>query len=135
MLVLCVQLYSATVINESQVVTYLINYGYLPSSDYTKLDLRRSLRQLQRENNFIVTGKVTPQVRNLIKRENEKEMVVQYLKTFNYIQGELNPLKITTGIKLLQRNSGTLNVTGLIDDSTVLFVKEHQQGYSEGLVA
>lgn len=121
---------------KQDVVKYLIEYGYLESLTYTNNELKKSLRQLQREHVFIVNGKITPEVINLVKRENDKQMVIEYLKTFGYIQqNNINPIRLTDAIKVLQRNSGKLAITGTIDADTINFIKNHPHGYSEGLFA
>lgn len=118
----------------TRVITYLINYGYLESLLYTKHDLRRALRQVQREHNFIVNGKITSEIINLVQYENNRQMVINYLKTFGYIQTtNPNPLNLTNAIKLLQENSGILNVTGSINTETINFINSQPHGYSEGL--
>jgi len=115
-----------------EVIDYLADYGYLISrSDrtYTNYELGRSLRLFQRENNLRVNGKITPETSSFIKLEKNKETVVKYLKTFGYLQGEASPFKLAEAVKLLQRNSGVLNVTGSIDSSTIDFVQTNQHGY------
>ena len=119
----------------NEVITYLIKYGYLTSSNYTPNQLRRSLRQFQRENNLVINGRITPEVNDFVDSENEKQMVIEYLKRFGYIDGHINPLKTTAAVKELQRNSGVLTISGLIDSNTINFIKTHQHGYSEGLFA
>jgi peptidoglycan hydrolase-like protein with peptidoglycan-binding domain len=119
----------------NEVVAYLIDYGYLTEPNYTPNQLRRSLRQFQRENNLVVNGRITPEVNDFVENENEKRMVVEYLKRFGYIDGHINPLKTTNAVKKLQQNSGVLDISGLIDTPTVNFIKTHQHGYSEGLFA
>lgn len=129
--------YKTTEKIKQDIIKYLVDYGYLQSSTYTKQEFRKSLRQLQRDYNFLVTGNITPEVVHLIKRVNDQEMVVEYLKTFGYIQpnniGDVE--KLSNAIKSLQRNSGTLNITGTINSETINFIKSHPNGYSEGLFA
>jgi hypothetical protein len=38
--------------------------------------------------------------------KNGKSRVVTYLKTYNYIMGSVNLIKIEEAVKTLQRNSG-----------------------------
>lgn len=117
-----------------QVTDYLIENGYLQES-YTKHELRRALRQLQRENNLTISGRISSQTIDFIQTENNRQMVLDYLKTFGYIQGSITPLKTTNAIKQLQQNSGSLSITGFIDTPTVEFIKNHPQAYSEGLMS
>lgn len=126
---------TTTTASNQQVVDYLYNYGYITSLNVTRNELRRSLRQLQRENNLTVNGRITPEVVNFVTYENDKNMVINYLKTYNYILGDVTPLKVKDAVTVLQQNSGTLNVTGLIDTPTITFVRTRPQGYSEGLFA
>lgn len=113
--------------NNEIVTEYLIDYGYLEFAVYTKNELKRALRHFQRENNLNVNGKITSETINFINHEKEKQFVVNYLKKFNYIQGHVNPVEITKAVKLLQHNSGVLNITGIIDSSTISFVKNNQR--------
>jgi hypothetical protein len=116
------------------VMQYLINNGYI-TPHYTQYEMRKALRQLQRENNLTVTGRITDEVVDFIKLENNRAMVIKYLKDYNYILGAVTPHKITDAIKLLQENTGYLSVTGEIDHATIQFVKTHPIAFSEGLFA
>lgn len=116
------------------VIEYLVDFGYLESLNCTKLELRRSLRQVQKEHSIRVNGKITPDVKNLVQKEKDKTIVINYLKTFGYLRGEINPIVLNKAIKLLQRNSGELNITGSIDTSTLNFIKSHPQGYLETIL-
>ena len=124
-----------TTVTRDEVITYLVDCGYLESSTYSNHELRRSLRQLQRENDMLVNGRFTPEIHLLVQTENDKKMVLEYLKVFGYIQGAVSPLKTTDAIKQLQQNSGVLTKTGLIDTPTINFIKTHKHGFSEGLYA
>ncbi|ADO00521.1 hypothetical protein WIV_gp177 [Wiseana iridescent virus] len=125
---------SQTAITRENVIEYLVNYGYLPTMNCTKYELRRSLRQLQREYNMVNrTGKITLEVENLVQIEFDKIMVTKYLKTFGYINEPVTPVKMTAAISLLQKNSGVLPITGSINPATVDFITSHPHGYSEGL--
>ena len=118
-----------------EIVQYLLNYGYLESPIYTKHELKKSLRQLQRENNFIVNGRITPEIINLVKYETNKQMVIEYLKTFGYISNTFDPNGLKNAIKNLQRNSGVLTINGIVNDETVNFIKSRPNGYSEPLIS
>ena len=131
----CCICYGTTTTTDQQVVDYLYDYGYLTTLNVTKNELRRSVRQFQRENNLAVNGRITLEVRSFVKTENDKKMVIDYLKTYNYIIGVVTPQSVKDAVTVLQQNSGSLNVTGLIDSSTINFVKTHPQAYSEGLFA
>lgn len=115
-----------------EVVDYLVENGYL-QTPYTNHNLRRSLRQFQRENNLAINGRFSEQTVELVRTEKDRQQVIDYLKIFGYIQNPITPLKTTNAIKQLQQNSGVLSQTGLIDVDTINFVKSHPQGYSEGL--
>jgi murein L,D-transpeptidase YcbB/YkuD len=136
--IICILVLIATVTSQSfnnqEVVDYLITNGYL-QVPYTNHSLRRSLHQFQRENNLTINGRFSTQTVNFIKTENDRQLVLDYLKIFGYIQGPVTSLKITNAIKQLQQNSGVLSQTGVIDIATINFVKSHPQGYSEGLYA
>lgn len=119
-------------VEKQEVVDYLVKNGYL-QEPYTDHSLRRSLRQFQRENELTVDGRFSEQTVNLIKTENDRQLVLDYLKIFGYIQNPVTPLKTTNAIKQLQQNSGVLSQTGVIDIATIEFVKSHPRGYSEGL--
>lgn len=116
------------------IIQYLFDHGYIGSLNCTRRELRRSLRQFQREYNFTINDQITPEVSNFVMNENQK-MVIDYLKTYNYILGSVTPSKIIKAVTVLQQNSGTLNVTGLIDPPTIHFVRTRPQAYSEGLFA
>lgn len=124
-----------TTVTRDEIITYLIDCGYLESSTYSKHELRRSLRQFQRENDMLVNGRITPEIHVFVQNENDKKMVLEYLKVFGYIQGAVSPVKTTDAIKMLQQNSGVLTKTGLIDTPTINFIKTHKHGFSEGLYA
>jgi len=120
--------------DQQQVTDYLIKNGYL-ETPYTNHSLRRSLRQFQRENGLTINGRITDQTIEFIQTENDKQMVLDYLKIFGYLQGTVSPSKITDALKRLQQNSGVLTITGSIDIPTIEFIKTHPRGYSEGLYA
>lgn len=132
-LLCCCCVVATTTENKQDIVEYLVDYGYLESTTFTKIELKKALRQLQKENNFIVNGKITPEVNNLVKYEIDKKMVIEYLKTFGYIQGTIDPNSLKNAVKILQRNSGVLAITGIINEDTVNFIKSHLHGYSEPL--
>jgi murein L,D-transpeptidase YcbB/YkuD len=141
-LIICVLVLIATVTSQftrpqvaenQEVVDYLVKNGYL-QEPYTNHSLRRSLRQFQRENELTINGRFSEQTVNLIKTENDRQLVLDYLKIFGYIQNPVTPLKTTNAIKQLQQNSGVLSQTGVIDIATIEFIKAHHpRGYSEGL--
>lgn len=111
---------------------YLIDFGYLDSSAYNNYDLRRALRQFQRENNLTpVHGRITPEIITLINHKKEVQTVIDYLKKYNYIQDYDRRYQIPNAVKWLQRNSGELSVNGVIDPATINFVKNHQRGFAE----
>lgn len=85
----------------------------------------------QRENSLIVNGRLTQQVINTVKKENDKKIVVNYLKTYNYIIGVVTPLKIKSAVEKLQKNTGYLIITGEIDNETIQFIKNHPSAFSE----
>lgn len=117
-----------------EVLNYLVEYGYLESLHFKKYELRRALRHLQVENNLVVNGRINRETKKFVRDEKNKKMVIEYLKNYNYLLGRVTPLKLIEAIKLLQRNSGFLTVTGSIDTPTIDFVETNQQyGYSEGL--
>lgn len=114
------------------VVKYLQETGYLPegqihpeSSD-SKHNFRKAIRMFQRENSLIVNGRLTQ-----LKKENDKKIVVNYLKTYNYIIGVVTPLKIKSAVEKLQKNTGYLIITGEIDNETIQFIKNHPSAFSE----
>lgn len=119
-------------VEKQEVVDYLVKNGYL-QEPYTNRSLIRSLRQFQRENELTINGRFSEQTVNLIKTENDRQLVLDYLKIFGYIQNPVTPLKTTNAIKQLQQNSGVLSQTGVIDIATIEFIKSHPRGYSEGL--
>lgn len=119
------------------VVKYLQETGYLPegqihpeSSD-SKHNFRKAIRMFQRENSLIVNGRLTQQVINTVKKENDKKIVVNYLKTYNYIIGVVTSLKIKSAVEKLQKNTGYLIITGEIDNETIQFIKNHPSAFSE----
>jgi peptidoglycan hydrolase-like protein with peptidoglycan-binding domain len=128
--------------NDRQIVEqYLIEYGYLDSSadaaqrTHNNYEFRRALRQFQRENNITpVNGRITPEIITLINHKTEVQIVLDYLKRYNYIQDYDRRYQIPNAIKWLQRNSGELNVTGVIDSETINFVKSHQRGFAEPIM-
>ena len=114
---------------------YLIDYGYLDSSTYNNYEFRRALRQFQRENNLSpINGKINPEIIIIINEKREVQMVIEYLKRYNYIQDYDRRWRIPNAVKWLQKNSGELNVTGVIDPSTINFVKTHQLGFTEPIM-
>lgn len=134
-ILLIIQAYTIkTEITRSDVIEYLVNYGYLETLNCTKFELKKSLRQVQRENNITVNGKITPEIQNLVQKDKDKTIVINYLKTFGYLRDEINPVILKQAIKLLQKNSGVLNITGSIDTFTLNFIISHPQGYSEAIL-
>ena len=132
-----------TVVNSSDrqiVEQYLIEYGYLDSSadaaqQTNNYEFRRALRQFQRENNITpVNGRITPEIITLINHKTEVQMVIDYLKRYNYIQDYDRRYQIPNAVKRLQKNSGDLNVSGVIDSETINFVKSHQRGFAEPIM-
>jgi Putative peptidoglycan binding domain len=114
---------------------YLIEYGYLDFSTDDNYEFRRALRQFQRENNITpINGIITPEIITLINYKTEVQIVLDYLKRYNYIQDYDRRYQIPNAIKWLQRNSGELNVTGVIDSETINFVKSHQRGFAEPIM-
>ena len=128
---------SQSEIDKDIVVKYLQETGYLPegqihpgSSD-SKHNFRKAIRMFQRENSLIVNGRLTQQVINTVKKENDEKIVVNYLKTYNYIIGVVTPLKIKSAVEKLQKNTGYLIITGEIDNETIQFIKNHPSAFSE----
>lgn len=121
--------------DHDQVIEYLVDYGYLESKTYRPHQLRRAIRYLQKENNLTVNGRITPNVVDFVKNENDKKMVIDYLKKFNYLLGDVNPNTINNAVTKLQLNTGVLNANGVIDGPTINFVKTHPYAYSDGLFA
>ena len=115
------------------VVKYLQETGYLPEGQIpdSKHNLRKAIRMFQRENSLIVNGHLTQQVINTVKKENDEKIVVNYLKTYNYIIGVVTPLKIKSAVERLQKNTGYLIITGEIDNETIQFIKNHPSAFSE----
>lgn len=135
LILILIQVYTIkTDVTRNDVIDYLVNYGYLETQNCTKYELKKSLRQVQRENNITVNGKIDSNIRNLVQKDKDKTIIINYLKTFGYLRGEINPLILKDAIKLLQKNSGVLNVTGSIDTSTLNFIISHPQGYSEAIL-
>jgi peptidoglycan hydrolase-like protein with peptidoglycan-binding domain len=123
-------------LDRQTVEEYLIDYGYLEGRrDDTVVsgyEFRRALRQFQRENNLtVVNGRITPETITVIKQKKEVQMVIEYLKKYNYIQDYDRRYQIPNAVKWLQRNSGELDVNGVIDSATINFVKSHQRGFAE----
>jgi hypothetical protein len=137
-LILCMLVLTAVTASEpnssdrQEVINFLIHNGFI-NQPINRYSLKRALRQFQRENNLNINGQFSEETIQLVKTEKDKQMVLDYLKTFNYIQGAVTPLKTENAIKQVQQNSGVLSVTGVIDNTTVEFIKSHQQGYSDGL--
>lgn len=133
---LCIYtVHTATSSYNAEVVNYLIDNGYVQNIDFTRSELRKGVRQCQRENNLTVNGSITPEFIAFVKNEDNKQTVIKYLKTYNYIRGSTTPLTIKEAVKTLQKNSGILKVTGVIDEATINFIKNNPVGYSEGLFA
>lgn len=136
LLVVCLSVVAAATNQQhpnTDVVVYLIKNGYLGSLNFTQNSLRKAIRQSQRENELTVNGRMTPEYIEFAKNENGKSRVISYLKTYNYIIGSTNPIKIEEAVKTLQRNSGVLKVTGIIDKETIDFIDKRPCAYSEGL--
>ncbi len=118
---------------QEEVIIYLKDNGYLQSLQFSKSEFKKAVRSCQRENNLNVNGRVTQEFKDFVKYENNKSMVVDYLKKYNYIANTANPIAIQEGVKKLQRNSGVLTVNGIIDTHTINFIKNNPIGYSEML--
>lgn len=114
-----------------EVINYLVEYGYLESKVCTKLEFKKSLRQLQRENNFKVNGRITFEVLNLIEQDKDRKMVINYLKTYNYLNQNPTPLEVFNSVKRIQENTGVLEVNGLINAETINFIKAHPIAFFE----
>lgn len=122
---------AATTQDRHFVKNYLIDYGYL-ELEHTRQAFKRSLRQFQRENNIETSGRITPELLQLI---DDRIMVIDYLQNFNYLKrGERSPSAIALAVTQLQTNSGTLALTSNIDTPTINFVKTHSRGFAEPIL-
>ncbi|AHL67563.1 hypothetical protein DH26_gp070 [Chloriridovirus anopheles1] len=99
----------------------------------TRQEFRKALRQFQRENELLVTGTITRQTINFINENNNRNTVITYLKKFNYIYGDITPLKLHESVLRFQKESGVVPQTGEIDFLTYMFVIEHPHGCPGGL--
>ena len=114
------------------VTEYLKDYGYLNgTSTFEKIELKRSIRQFQKENELPVNGKITSEVCTFIKHAIDRQMVIEFLKMFRYFVSDVNPTSLKEAVKKLQYNSGSLNVNGEIDQETIDFVSLNRHGHSE----
>lgn len=121
-----------TTITNSEVNEFLVNSGYLEADEHhSRQAYRRALRLFQRENGLIVNGRITHEIREFIRKEKDRQYVLDYLKAFGYIQGAITPHKTAEAIRQVQINSGELKVTGTITQETVHFLKSRTQSLFE----
>jgi hypothetical protein len=113
------------------VIQYLKDYGYIDSSKVDIIEFKRLLRHFQRENNLHVNGKITPEVCKFIKNTTDRQMVIDFLKTYNYFINDVNPISLKEAVKKLQYNSGSLEINGEIDQETINFVSTNRIGHFE----
>jgi len=121
-----------TTITNSEVDNFLLNSGYLdPNENNTRKDFKKALRLFQRENKLTVNGRITLEVKEFIQKETDRQFVLDYLKSFGYIQGTITPYKTIEAARQVQRNSGVLNITGIIDLETINFLKSKIHSFVE----
>jgi hypothetical protein len=114
------------------VIQYLTNYGYIdPLKSNNLVEFKRSLRHFQRENDLIVNGRITPEICTFVKNTIDRQMVIDFLKTYNYFINGVNPISLKEAVKKLQYNSGSLEINGEIDQETINFVSLNRRGHSE----
>jgi len=124
-----------TTITNAEVEDFLVNSGYLePDEHRTRYIYNRALRLFQRENGLVVNGRITHEVREFIRQENDRQYVLDYLKTFGYIRGVITPYKIVEAIQKIQTNSG-IAVTGTITQEMVDFLKSRLYSFAEPMHA
>jgi hypothetical protein len=117
--------------DSSFVVTYLVKNGHLSSHSFTNSELKRALRQFQRENGLRINGRISAETIKAVQTDLDLITVVDYLKTYNYIQGHVTPQKTKLGVEQLQQNLGWV-VTGNVDGDLVDFVKNNKErSYAE----
>jgi hypothetical protein len=115
------------------VIQYLKDYGYIDSSkiEIDIIEFKRLLRHFQRENNLYVNGKITPEVCKFVKNTIDRQMVIDFLKTYNYFINGVNPISLKEAVKKLQYNSGSLEINGEIDQETINFINTNRHGHFE----
>jgi hypothetical protein len=117
--------------DSSVVITYLVKNGHLNSHSFTNSELKHALRQFQRENRLRINGRISAETINAVQTDLDLTTVLDYLKTYNYIQGYVTPQKTKLGVEHLQQNLGWL-VTGNVDRELVDFVKNNKErSYAE----
>jgi hypothetical protein len=117
--------------DSSFVVTYLVKNGHLNSRSFTNSELKRALRQFQRENGLRINGRISAETIKAVQTDLDLITLVDYLKTYNYIQGHVTPQKTKLGVEQLQENLGWV-VTGNVDGDLVDFVKNNKErSYAE----
>lgn len=110
---------------------HLRDYGYLTPFLHTDLEFKKSLRQFQRENNVRVDGEISQEICDFVQKVVDRQMVIDFLKTFNYFINDVNPVSLAEAVKKLQYNSGILNINGKIDQDTIKFVKSNMRAHFE----
>jgi hypothetical protein len=121
------------IVTERLVLKYFVQNGFFSSFNCTRQEFRRALRQFQRENELLVTGTITEQTVNFINENNKKNIVIEYLKKYNFIYGDITPRKLRESVLRFQTETGAVPQTGEIDFLTYMFVIEHPHGCSGGL--
>lgn len=116
----------ADISNVDKVAIHLHKKGYLftlPFS-YTMSNFRLGLKRWQQDKNLTVNGRITTEVLDYIDYEHIKEPIVSYLVTNNLLNqyDQENDEKVTEAIKLLQKNSGSLNETGKANQETLNYI-------------
>lgn len=111
---------------QKQAVEFLVHNGYLTTNEPTKYEFRRSLRDFQREYKIPITGTISFETINLIYSITNRDIVIDYLRRHNY---DVSPRNLKQSVTRFQNEAGVYSNSGEIDFFTIMFVKEHPNGF------